>query len=122
MLKEDIEQAIFDYNTIHFKEAHETKVYQDKIYRQLQVNEIRDKILDGRLWEEDYDDKEVFQFLSLLKQPTNRRNLSNREFKEVTQEQWTEEVKRAKKHSASSLFSKRTYSVYKCALESDRIT
>ena len=87
MLKEDIEQAIFDYNTIHFKEAHETKVYQDKIYKQLQENEIRDKILDGRIREKDCDNKEVFQFLSLLKQLTNRRNLSNREFKEVTQEQ-----------------------------------
>ena len=31
-------------------------------------------------------------------------------------------MKRAKKQSASSIFSKRTYSVYKCALDCDRMT
>ena len=31
-------------------------------------------------------------------------------------------VKNSKKNSASSIFSQRTYAVYKCALDSDRMT
>ena len=57
-----------------------------------------------------------------MKQPQERRSRSNRQYQEITIEQWTKEVMRAKKHSASSLFSRRTYSVYKYALESDRMT
>ena len=43
-------------------------------------------------------------------------------FQPITAEDWIREVKRAKKKSASSIFSKRTYSVYKCAILSDRMT
>ena len=43
-----------------------TKVYQDKVYQKLSSNKIWDKILNGKLEEEDCSNKEVFEFLSLL--------------------------------------------------------
>ena len=106
ILKEDIEQVICCHNTTHFQEAHQTEVYNDKIYHKLQEDDTRDKILDGRLREEDCDSKDVFEFLSLLKQPQERRSRSNRQYQEIMIEQWTKEVMRAKKRSASSLFSR----------------
>ena len=39
----------------------------------------------------------------------------------ITEEEWVKTVKKAKRKSASSVFSKRNYSMYKCALESDKI-
>ena len=57
--KEDIEKAIMKYNKVHYTKAHESKVYQDKIYFKLQEDEIRDKILTGRLAQEECDNKEV---------------------------------------------------------------
>ena len=45
----DIEQAIIAHNINHFQQAHNTKVYQDRIYDQLKEDNIRDKILKGEL-------------------------------------------------------------------------
>ena len=122
VLKEDIEDIIMTHNTNHFKAAHETPVHNDQIYPQLQQDNVRNKILDGTLERSECDNEDVCHFLKLLKQPRHLRSQVNRQFKEVTQEQWVREVKRAKKRSASSIFSKRTYSVHKCALRSVRMT
>ena len=77
---------------------------------------MRDKILDGKLEPQDCDNIEVYQFLKLL--ISNQTNHSNRIFQPITIEDWSKEVSKAKKKSASSIFLKRTYVVYKCALDS----
>jgi len=117
--KEAIEQAIIDQNKKHFKMAHESNMYKDKVYPLLQQDSVRNKILRGRLVESDCDNKDVFEFLKLLKNPTQCNQPS---FKPITEEEWIREVKRSKKRSSSSIFSKRTYSVYKCAILSARMT
>lgn len=82
---------------------------------------MRNKIIDENLNEEDCDHKEVHNFLKLL-----ARNLlnyrENKDFQSIMEEDWTREVKREKKRSKSSIFSKRTYAVYKCTLEYERMT
>ena len=67
--RKDIEKAIMEYNIQLYQQVHETKVYQDKIYSQLQEGLIRDKILIGELRRLEYDSQNVFKFLKLLKQP-----------------------------------------------------
>ena len=62
----DIENAIIDFNKSHFQQAHYTKVYNDKIYEQLKVDEVQDKV-KGKISREDNDDENVFKFLLLLK-------------------------------------------------------
>ena len=41
---------------------------------------------------------------------------------EISEIEWEKVVRKAKRKSASSIFSQRTYSVYKCALESKEMT
>ena len=117
--REQIEEEIITYNEQHLKQAHSSIMYQDKIYKRLRENEIRDKILDGRLRRQDCDDDRVYEFLKLLKVPAGQRT---RRIKEITEGDWERVVKRSKKRSASSVFSKRTYAVYKCALGVERMT
>ena len=120
--KEKIEQAIIQHNTNHYSQALDTPTHKDKIYNKLQEDRIRDAILDGTLDINECDQMEVCQFLSLLKQPPHLRKQENRKYQEVTREHWIKEVKSAKKQSVSSVFSNRTYSVYKCTLDSQRMT
>ena len=54
------------YNRNHFKKVHQTKVYQDLIYRKIEEDDMWDKILRGDLLSEEYKSNEVYQFLSLL--------------------------------------------------------
>ena len=61
----------------------------------------------------------MYEFLKLLKVPAGQRT---RRIKEITEVDWERVVKRSKKRSASSVFSKRTYAVYKCALGVERMT
>ena len=117
--KEEIEKAIIKQNTMHFTKAHRSKAYQDKIYNKLQENNTRDKILAGQLTPEDCDNEEVFEFLSLLKNPQQN---NKPPYEPITEDKWIEEVKRSKKASVSSIFSRRTYSVYKCAIGCARMT
>lgn len=46
----------------------------------------------------------------------------NTVYKPVTEDEWTKVVKKSKRTSTSSMFSKRTYPTYKCALGSPRLT
>ena len=61
---------MINYNKVHFAKVHKSNVYKDKIYPLLQHDYMRDKILKGRLVEEDCDNKEVYEFLQLLKNPS----------------------------------------------------
>ena len=117
--KEAIEQTLMNHNRKHFTMAHESNMYNDKIYPLLQQDQVRDKILKGRLVEDDCDNEEVFEFLQLLKNPSQ---CSKPAFQPITEDDWIREVKKSKKRSSSSIFSKRTYSVYKCALLCKRMT
>ena len=80
MNKEKIEEAISQHNTSHYQQAMQTPIYQDQIYHKLQDDEVRNDILDGNLQRSQCDDKDVYQFLTLLKQPENQRRIENREF------------------------------------------
>ena len=116
--KEQIENAIFEQNRNHFKKAHGTNIFKDKIYATLQQDRMRNKILRWQLREEDCDNKEVFEFLKLLVNQTQSNELA---FKPITEEDWIREVKRSKKRSISSIFLKKIYSVYKYVLQSQRM-
>jgi len=120
--KEQIEQEIKRFNEHHFKKAHQTIVYQDKIYAELDRDDIRDKILNGQLEREQCNSEDVWKFLKLLKTPITQRERNQTHHSNITAEEWKEKVKKAKKSSASSIFSQRTYAIYKCALESERMT
>ena len=65
--RKEIEAAIIQHNRNHLKQARNIPVYNDIIYKQLLINEVRDKILSGQLEREDCTNKEVFHFLLLLK-------------------------------------------------------
>ena len=69
--RESIENKLIEFNKAHFTKAYNTIAYKDKVYNQLQNNQIRDKILSGKIKWEDYDYKDVYNFLKLLKQPSN---------------------------------------------------
>jgi len=120
--KENIEHEIKKFNENHFKQAHQSEMYKDKIYAELENNEIRDKILNGQLTREECDSKNVWEFLKLLKQPSGLTNLRQTRHQNITIEDWYAKVSQAKKNSASSIFSKRTYAIYKCALGSNRMS
>ena len=116
--RDRIEKEISKFNENHFKKAHNTIAYKDKIYEKLREDHTRNKIIRGTLSRNECDDDRVYDFLKLLKVPRHRRH----QHKEMTCEDWIKVVKRSKKRSASSIFSRRNYAVYKCALGSDRMT
>ena len=68
----------------------------------------------------DCDSSNIYQFLSLLKQPEEMRERDH--FQSITSEEWTTVVLRVKKRSASSIYSLRNYAIYKCTLSSTRMT
>ena len=63
----------------------------------------------------------MFEFLQLLKRKEGFEIGSNN-MQPITEEEWEVMVKKAKLRSASSVFSKRVYSVCKCTLESSKMT
>ena len=66
--RNEIKIEIIKFNETHFKQAFSSKEYKDKVYQKLINNTIRDKILKGKLEQSECSNKEVFQFLRLLKQ------------------------------------------------------
>ena len=120
--KEQMEKEIMEYNVQHFKQAHNSEIYNDKIYAELHNNEIRDRILNGQLRADECDSQKVWSFLKLLEVPTTLREQVPSQGQYITKEQWIDKVKKAKKQSASSIFSNRTYATYKCALSSEKMT
>jgi len=116
-----IEEEISNYNKKHFRKAYLSKAFKDKIYTKLQIEQIRDKILNGALKSEECDNEDVYQFMKLLKKPGGHVRGSNK-MEELSVAEWSKVMKKSKHKSLSSVFSKRTYSVYKCALDSDKMT
>ena len=119
--RHEIEHEIAQYNKKHFRQAFSSKAYKDKVYLKLRHNDIRDKILNGTLQREECDDQDIYDFINLLKKRGEYSEGSNK-MENIISDEWTKTVKKAKKRSASSVFSKRIYSVYKCALGSDKMT
>ena len=103
--RKKIEEEIKKHNTKHFSMAIETKMHQDKIHAKLDDKEIRKKILEGKLKREDCDDKDVFEFLQLLKR---LEKAGRTEFRPMEKDDLTKVVKKASKRSTSSFFSKET--------------
>ena len=118
--RESIKQAIAQQNITHFWQAFSSKAYKDKIYNKLKYDQIRDKILRGELEVDEYDDSDIHSFLTLLKRQgvEDQNEMSSK----ISELEWESVVKKAKKKSASSIFSNRMYSVYKCALEGKVMT
>ena len=104
----------------HFRQAFDSKAYKDKIYNKLNINEVRDKIINREVEVDDCDDEDVYSMLQLLKNTEERSQQS--ELEEISENEWERVVKQSKRKSASSIFSQRMYSVYKCALESKVMT
>ena len=63
----------------------------------------------------------MWRFLKLLKVPRDRRNVGARSEKEILAHEQEKEVRKAKKNSASSIFSNQTYVVCKYALGCDQM-
>ena len=58
-----------EFNKEYYQQAHNTEVYNNKIYNHLKVYSIRDRILKGELMRHEYDSQSMYEFLQLLKQP-----------------------------------------------------
>ena len=52
---------------MHFKKAHETLVYNNKIHNKLNNDNARDKIFRGEVTRKEYDNEEASKILMLLK-------------------------------------------------------
>ena len=78
------------FNEAHYKKVLETKVFTNKMHNKLQDDNIRDKILWGRISKDDCDNSKVFGFMQLLKRP----NFSHYDpFELITNVEWTRVVK-----------------------------
>ena len=95
--RDSIEKAIAEHNKQHFKQAYSSKAYKDRIYNGLQCDNIRDKILRGELEIEDCDDRDVYSFLTLLKNHRGEEQSENSS--EISEMEWERVVKKAKRKS-----------------------
>jgi len=67
--RDSIEREIAAYNVTHFRQAFDSKAYKDKIYNKLNINEVRDKIINREVEVDDCEDEDVYNMLQLLKIP-----------------------------------------------------
>ena len=93
--REEIKDVIIQHNKKYVQIVHDTVVYNNKIYYQLEDDKVRDKILQGGLYREDYDNPNIFEFLSLLKLLPNREQLNG--YRSITEKEQKLIVQRAKK-------------------------
>ena len=82
----------------------------------MQNDNIRDKLLRGRLQRDECSNNDVFEFLSLLQ--WNNAISYETSYKPITKEEWQFVVRKAKRQSNLSIFSKRKYSMHECGLHS----
>ena len=94
-------------------------MYRDKITKVLYKDKVRNKVLDRILKREDIDNSDLFDFLKLLVSK-KQNHKSTKEFNAIIVEDWRKIVKWCKRKSISSVFSKRTYVVYKLVAENER--
>ena len=109
---------MLNYNKKHFIKVKESAVHKDKMHGNIVDDDVRDKILSGELNREDCNEENAYKFLSLLKrksatQVDNMKELTDVEFRTVVQQ--------SQRRSTSSIFSKRDYSVHKCAMHCERM-
>ena len=69
-----IEQAVSSFNRSHCRKVLDTNPYQDLIHERLLENQTQDAILDGKLEQYEVDDKDLYEFLSMLKTGDRRKN------------------------------------------------
>ena len=84
--RKEIESLLTQHNIEHFSKAKKTPAYNDKIIKNLHKEEIRDKILKGKLQKEDVDDDHVYEFLKLLQ--NENKELPTKEFRPMALEHW----------------------------------
>ena len=63
----------------------------------------------------------MYEFLMLL-QRNNGISYPTKIYEPITKDEWMMVVKKVKRKSTSSIFTKRNYSLYKCAIGSERLT
>lgn len=118
-IKNEIEDMLILYNRHNFQQALSSTFCNDKIFSKLLELEVQAQILSGTLPYSACDDPAVHEFLFLLK--ADMETLSS-DFSPITISEWNNIVRKSKKTSTSSIFSLRTYAIYKCALKSERLT
>ena len=106
-------------------------MFNDKVHNILRELSTRDKILNSDMNIDDCDNQNACESLKSIKQSNHQhgRNTSaqvdelhQEDRKDKTNiEDLTTVIKKAKRRSSSYIFSKRYYSVYKCAVESERM-
>ena len=82
------------------------------------IIKIQNKILDGTLHCEDYDNQDLYKFLILLKKDNQKLRPSEL----ITKEEWVQVVKKSKRLSTLSIFLKRNYAMCKYLLGLDEMT
>ena len=97
--RDEIEERIKEYNYNHFKKAHNSIAFKDRIYKKLKRNTIRDKILNRILQRDECDDERVYRFLKLLQRDDEREYCLQQ--REIYNYDWIKVVKNSKKNSAS---------------------
>ena len=103
---------------MHFSKVKDSIAHEDKIHTHLNDDNMRDKTIQGALNKQDCDDENACEFMCLLKRRTKTQI---DELKEMNEIEFRKVVQQAKKRSTLWMFSKRDYSVCKCAMKSDRM-
>jgi len=69
--REEIEKVLIEQNIYHQKKVLNTQAYNDKIYKTLLEDTVRDRILNRKLKPEQCTNKDVYEFLTLLRRATS---------------------------------------------------
>ena len=109
---------IIKHNKEQFSKVKDTKACKDKTCNSMNENTTRDSIMNGDLNREDCDEEEMYEFLRLLKRP-KKLIPDDEDYMQINE--WKQVVKKQKKSSTSSTFSRRDYEAFKCALECERM-
>ena len=100
--------------------VHKIKVYEEKIHKELENDNMRNKILEGSIKRSDDDDNNVCKFLKLLKQLEELRNIEQCNLINIKEQKIT--VKKVKKRSILSIYFHGNYVMCKYVLINNRIT
>ena len=85
----NIETALAEHNQQHYKKVLLAKIYHNKVYKEIDNDQFRDKVFYGTVTREDYDSGEVYNFLKLLKSIPRAES----HFKPITKDEWSRAVK-----------------------------
>ena len=73
---------------MHYKKVFNTKVFRDKIYKHLLINNIQNRILNSKMRKEDYSNEDIYDFLTILRRISN-----NSIYQPITRKEWIVLVK-----------------------------